>query len=309
MFQILFFFSFFSFIFSTLKELIPNPLKEPSKCSNYNHFSSSICDSFNYLNLNELNLLEGEINNLKNIELSIVIISKMISSSSSSDTSNSNSNSISSYSNSEKVNDQAIINLAKEYAVFLHNKWGIGDKEKQNGILIFLSILDRVVYISHGNGFSKQLNSNIIDLLINHMKPYLKQEKYAQALQSVILEIDLLINDSEKSSIQKQAIFRSRFETVFWIGIAIVVLWFFYSSYKSNRHESNLKKGEKALDKLMKDISNESDNKFQFTSCPICLEDFHYPSKYDNNDSETSHSLDSILSSKIFYIYKFIFII
>ena len=240
-------------------------MTSPEKCGRENIIKSSICDPHQLLNKEQQDVLEGKINQLENIELAIAIIKKM-----------------------DVISEDAIDDTSREYAMYLHNHWGVGDAIKQNGILIFLSIKDRVVFISRGNGFQKELNSIVIDLLIAHMRPYLQEENYSKALEAVIIEINLLINDSTKSQLQILANKQQFFQTIVYGLIFCVITGLVVCGYRQQQYEENLKKGEKILSRLLKDVTSETDNKFKFTSCPICLEDFHYPSSASASSTSTT---------------------
>ena len=87
---------------------------------------------------------------------------------------------------------------SERFARKLHDTWGVGDKTKQDGILVFLSIDDRVVYISTGSGVQFKLTKQVIDNLISDMKPDLKLKEYGRALERVVTQISLTM--SGKSS-------------------------------------------------------------------------------------------------------------
>jgi hypothetical protein len=229
-------------------------MTSPERCGREDVIKSSICDPQNLLEKSEKDILEGKINEFENIQLAIAIIKNM-----------------------EVTSEDLIDDTSREYAVHLHNTWGVGDAQKQNGILLFLSIKDRVVYISRGNGFKNELNSIVIDLLIAHMRPYLQEGNYGKALEAAVIEINLLINDSKNSQLKSIATKHEFFQTLVYGLMVCVVGGVMYYGYRQQQHEENLRKGEKALNRLLKDVSNETDNKFKFTSCPICLEEFHYP--------------------------------
>jgi uncharacterized membrane protein YgcG len=84
---------------------------------------------------------------------------------------------------------------AQSFAVDLHDKWGVGGVDgKENGILIFLSIEDRVVYISTGRDVKKVVTQRDIEVLIAAVKPDLKRKDYGTAIQNIVLRIDMLLN-------------------------------------------------------------------------------------------------------------------
>jgi uncharacterized protein len=79
----------------------------------------------------------------------------------------------------------------KDYSTDLGNYWGIGHKEKNNGLLLVLSTNDRELRIATGKGTEKVLTdaylSSVIDSLII---PKFKEKKFYEGL---VLGIDNII--------------------------------------------------------------------------------------------------------------------
>ncbi|HLG34360.1 MAG TPA: TPM domain-containing protein [Bacteroidia bacterium] len=71
-----------------------------------------------------------------------------------------------------------------EYAVQLGNKWGIGQKGKNNGILILLAVDDRKISIQTGYGMEGVAPDVLMKRIIeNDMTPYFKKGNYYQGLE------------------------------------------------------------------------------------------------------------------------------
>ena len=88
---------------------------------------------------------------------------------------------------------------AQSFAVDLHDKWGVGGVDgKENGILVFLSIEDRVVYISTGRDVKKVVTQRDIEVLIAAIKPDLRKKDYGTAIQNIVLRIDMLLNPNSE---------------------------------------------------------------------------------------------------------------
>jgi uncharacterized membrane protein YgcG len=84
---------------------------------------------------------------------------------------------------------------AQSFAVDLHDKWGLGGVDgKQNGILVFLAIDDRAVYISTGRDVKNGVTRRDIEVLIAAVKPDLRRNDYGKAIQNIVLRIDMLLN-------------------------------------------------------------------------------------------------------------------
>ena len=242
---------------------IPNPMIDPTRCGRPGVQKSIICDIDNILSKESKDVIEGRAMEIKDAEFGVCIISQMIPSS---------------YTTS-------IDQSSKEFATTLHDTWGVGDKEKQNGVLIFLSVQDRAVYISRGSGLQHSLSDHILDLLIEHMKPYLRNNNYGDAIDAAIVEIDLIIHN-KNGAIAKAAESDSEgyggffFFVIVFAGM-IVYMW------RQNTYERGLRAGHGALSRLMRDVESSADNRFEFTSCPICLEEFSpLPSADLSEDNE-----------------------
>jgi hypothetical protein len=71
--------------------------------------------------------------------------------------------------------DQAAANMAEA----LHNTWGVGLKECDNGVLLLLAVDDRQMYISRGKGAASRLRDDVIDRIIENARPLLRSQRYA----------------------------------------------------------------------------------------------------------------------------------
>jgi hypothetical protein len=154
-----------SFGTSTALEAIPNPNANPEKCGRASGIisKSAICDSDRKVSNKDLDVLEGFINAVTRAQIGVAVIERMASS------------------------NKDIDREAERYATSLHNTWGVGDAAKQNGVLIFLSIQDRAVYISTGSGVQDKLSGATVQSLIKMMKPYLRKQEYGTALQNCVV--------------------------------------------------------------------------------------------------------------------------
>ncbi len=79
----------------------------------------------------------------------------------------------------------------EHFALSVAEKWGVGGKEKDNGILIFLSIAERAIRIEVGYGLEGALPDSVANRIIqNEMVPALREGNYdaavGNAVQSVI---------------------------------------------------------------------------------------------------------------------------
>lgn len=229
---------------------------------------SAICDPDNLMSKDAKDAIEGFINMAKGAEVGVVVIERMASS---------------------FVLFSSYETAAEKFARTVHNSWGVGEKDSQNGVLVFLSIKDRTFFISRGEGVAKQLTDRHIDRVMEHVKPMLRVNDVGRAVESIVVEIDLITSDQEKAKTYFTASHSSGSNvsdsaasmkdegstTGGFVVIGIVFAVVGFISYRNTKERQELEKGKKALDKLMKEVNNiKEGNKFQCESCPICMDDF-----------------------------------
>lgn len=71
----------------------------------------------------------------------------------------------------------------EETATRLFNSWGIGQKKKNNGLLILVAMNDRKIRIEVGEGLEKTISNAIAAQIINaDIKPAFKEARYYDGL-------------------------------------------------------------------------------------------------------------------------------
>lgn len=82
--------------------------------------------------------------------------------------------------------------LIEDYSLILFNTWGLGTKEKNNGVLLLFSMKERRVRISTGTGIEQILTDadckKIIDTLII---PNFKNTQYFEGIKAAVDDIML----------------------------------------------------------------------------------------------------------------------
>ncbi len=73
-----------------------------------------------------------------------------------------------------------------DYALELGRAWGVGDKEKNNGVVVLLSESDREIYISVGYGLEGALpDSKTGRIIDNYGIPYFKNDNFSAGIMSI----------------------------------------------------------------------------------------------------------------------------
>jgi uncharacterized membrane protein YgcG len=249
---------------------IPNPMTNPQEC-NRNVAHSAVCDPNKLLSLEGANVIEGEINEIKTAEVAVLIIKKM-------------DPSFISYRNKEAA--------AELFAKAIHNAWGVGDATTNNGVLIFLSIDDRALYISIGSGVRNILTPTVVDITIENMKSYLRTKTYDGALEYAVTDISLYLDGKKAAPVSYDGYLFGGFTAIF---LAVAA-----GAYFENRRKKSLTRGNTKLEDLAREASSMDDETYKSKSCPICLEDFPFPPEdRGQSDQKLGEDPASPLLSKV----------
>lgn len=86
----------------------------------------------------------------------------------------------------------------KEYAVKLFEKWGIGEKGKDNGVLVLLAMKERRIEIEVGYGLEGVLNDALAGkILDNYAVPYFKQGEMATGVLETAKAISQVVSGEQ----------------------------------------------------------------------------------------------------------------
>lgn len=165
---------------------------------------------------------------------------------------------------------------AEAFATTLHDTWGVGYNTAKGGtgVLIFLSIQDRVMYISRGGAIAPIVTDSRTDRIIETVKPILRKGQYGPALEQVIV---LLSTYLEQGPPQGWEYWRD--EIVLPYGIPFgMVLAFGTVAWIAMKREREQQRAYAAVSSQLSQLDRAQaqalQGQYQATSCPICLEDF-----------------------------------
>ncbi|MBR6921632.1 MAG: TPM domain-containing protein [Clostridia bacterium] len=83
-----------------------------------------------------------------------------------------------------------------DYAREMFNKWGVGSSEKNNGVLVLLSIEEDDYWVLQGKGLEDLLQSGTLKLLLNDkLEPYFAKKQYADGVRALF---DALVEKFEQ---------------------------------------------------------------------------------------------------------------
>ena len=77
-----------------------------------------------------------------------------------------------------------------EYAIGLFNEWGVGDKKREDGVLLYIALEDRKLFIVTGRGVEDKLPDIYANRIVKEdIKPYFKEGNYEDGIQSGVAKI------------------------------------------------------------------------------------------------------------------------
>lgn len=241
---------------------VPDPTKLPHLTGRPGVVCSRVCDPDTILSDDTKDAIEGRIKRSVS-DMAAVILSKM------------DAKFIKSCGGKEEA--------SRQFAVRLHNQWGIGDRARNDGVLLFISLKDRVVFVSTGDGIKDRIDASVIQGVISNMRPLLRKEEYDAAIEKAIYTITDLVDGNvspeeflagvgESNSSQDE---ENSMEWKFFYGVLAAVLiglgipWLF--EYVNNRREEIARlEAESAMEEVF-----ATDD----ISCPRCL--MRYNNKED----------------------------
>lgn len=178
--------------------------------------------------------------------------------------------------------DDMVNDAAQLFARALHEAWwqSPGDCQQSNscrnselGILVFLSITDRVCFISTGTGIASILPWWRLEHVVANMKPELRVHDYGTAILNAVEDLSDMLLAGPPTMKDRMHDFVSRFGVV--IGFAIFTFFFgAWGEYRDRRKRWQYADSRSQLSRDDKEKARELQSRFHTSHCPICLETF-----------------------------------
>jgi uncharacterized protein len=117
----------------------------------------------------------------------------------------------------------------------IFRKWGIGHKGKDDGVLLLLSIQDRRSRLEVGRGLEPEIVDGLAGHILDSMRPYLRQQRYGDALLEAANGIGGRIAEVRKTAIgtapvQPHRRLRREGSPVGLLFLGAIILFFVLSS-------------------------------------------------------------------------------
>ncbi|GEM_PF-4121593 len=116
------------------------------------------------------------------------------------------------------------------YATEVANKWGVGQKSEDNGLLLLVAISDRQVFTATGSGMETIIPDARVDQVYRQiLKPYFKKQEYGEgifkALQVYAKDIQKFY-DVELNGTKGAPKIKNKKRSVFWkILLTFFIFW------------------------------------------------------------------------------------
>mmetsp|Transcript_16356 Transcript_16356/g.30982 ORF Transcript_16356/g.30982 Transcript_16356/m.30982 type:complete len:608 (+) Transcript_16356:1796-3619(+) len=198
--------------------------------------------------------------------------------------------------------EEDMINDAAQYfASYLHNAWfgrdtlneedsggsgsnaGLGDgcscdrdyyvQSEANGILIFISVADRVCFVSSGSAVASVLPWWRLERIVTDMKDDMRNGDYFHAISSAIENTELLLDEGPPTVSEKTADFLQRFGVILLFS-SITFFMAICGEYRDRKKRYEEAEVMSVMDGVERDKARILQREFKTDSCPICLESF-----------------------------------
>jgi hypothetical protein len=162
----------------------------------------------------------------------------------------------------------------------------------ENGILIFLSIQDRVCFISTGSEVSSVLPWWRLDHIVASMKPDLRRRAYGNAILQAITDLSRMLEAGPPTLSDRLHDFVARF------GVVIAFAFFTFAfgawgEYRDRRKRWQYAEQRSRLSSVEREKASLLQQEYRCRSCPICLENFDY----GDGKKDSFNELTSLASS------------
>lgn len=177
--------------------------------------------------------------------------------------------------------DDMVNDAAQYFARHLHDAWWDTDcsgstdcgSKQPNHILVFLSIQDRVCFISTGSRISSILPWWRLEHVTANMKPDLRHSDYGLAILHAIDDLASMLEGGPPTLADRVNDFFSRFGIV--LGFAMFTFVFAaWGEFRDRRKRWRYTEARSLLTKAEKEKARLLQREYHTQMCPICLENF-----------------------------------
>jgi uncharacterized membrane protein YgcG len=173
------------------------------------------------LSLENKDTIDNKINKYDKLSIVIVIVNNM---------------------RSAYIGIDSLETATERFSSDLYHSWGIGDIDKENGAIIFLSIGDRTISIAYGKAMLEFTTIDTIEKMMkNHVSPLVKKRKFIESILGCLQDLELILDgrfEELNHIIEKDIYYSFLFSAsnLFYICFFFIVVIFVYrNKYSSSK--------------------------------------------------------------------------
>lgn len=172
---------------------------------------------------------------------------------------------------------------AETFARFVHDEWGVGVETEScggAGVLLFLSIGDRAVYVSRGAALEGTLTDRRVDQIIENMKDLLRSEEYDNAILQALHDMQKYIEQGPPTRWEDfMHTFLNLLFPATWLMAVLGTMG--RNLWVNSRMQREYARVRSQLSDIDRARAEALQGRYKCTSCPICLDDFAPPATED----------------------------
>ncbi|KAL7574068.1 hypothetical protein ACA910_015646 [Epithemia clementina (nom. ined.)] len=194
--------------------------------------------------------------------------------------------------NNDDPDDDRVNRAAERFAQELHNRWGVGMVTPcggGTGVVLFVSLHDRALYISRGKALEPILTPARLDHVLNHvMKPYLRNQELAAALVEALHALDAILAQGPPSFWERLQTCLVDYAVLLWfVVIGVFLCWNIQRQQAEQRQYAQVASQLNEIDRAR---AQALQGQYRAESCPICLELFTRAKRMNQGDNTANNT-------------------
>ena len=118
----------------------------------------------------------------------------------------------------QSISDYGVKPVIEPFATNLFNHWGIGDATTHDGVLILISVYDRVMRIELGAGYSTDQDNAMQAIIDDIFVPYFKKGNYSTGIKFGTIETIRKITGKYPKEFEGNLFAKTKFRTLVWLN-------------------------------------------------------------------------------------------
>ncbi|CAJ1402998.1 unnamed protein product [Effrenium voratum] len=157
--------------------------------------------------------------------------------------------------------------FSRLFAKAVMDHWKVGKAACNNGIVLALAVTDRLMHIATGKGAKEHLPDAELEVVIERMKPLLRDGQYADAAEQAVSDVARILSGESFRPSGLAAV--AQYVPVFLFGGI-----FLFVMGDNCRKQRRYRRCKRALTQIEQERAKATAERLQVESCSICLETF-----------------------------------